>query len=320
MTEDDLNHYSDSDYQAILEKFRSVRYEGLFTPPDLRGTLSIPATRGGANWGGAAFDPTTSYLYIRGNNLPEIQTIVDMDKHFAARNNSVLENGRVTYMRHCSTCHGEERKGIPDAFPSLVDIKDKMTEREAREKIRMGSGKMPGYRGVITEAEERAIIAFLFDKIDEQGEETGESEEAKPVRYGNITAYRTWSDPSGNPALKGPWNTLSALNLATGEYEWQIPVGNDEKLQEEGGPITGLLARSGPMVTAGGLVFISGADDKKMWAFNKATGELIWETSLPAANNANVCSYSIGGKQYVALSVGGTKENPSGSIMTFALP
>ncbi|WP_339793459.1 hypothetical protein [uncultured Imperialibacter sp.] len=42
--------------------------------------------------------------------------------------------------------------------------------------------------------------------------------------------------------------------------------------------------------------------------------------TLPAANNANVCSYSIGGKQYVALSVGGTKENPSGSIMTFALP
>jgi quinoprotein glucose dehydrogenase len=120
--------------------------------------------------------------------------------------------------------------------------------------------------------------------------------------------------------MKGPWNTLSALNLSTGEYAWQIPVGNDEKLQEKGGSITGLLARSGPMVTAGGLVFISGAADKKLWAFDKSTGKTVWETSLPAANNANVCSFSIGGKQFVALGVGGTKENPSGSIMAFALP
>ena len=78
--------------------------------------------------------------------------------------------------------------------------------------------------------------------------------------------------------------------------------------------------RSGPMVTADGLVFISGAADKKLWAFDKMTGDLIWETTLPAANNANVCSYAIDGKQYVALSVGGTEDNPSGSIMTFALP
>ena len=95
---------------------------------------------------------------------------------------------------------------------------------------------------------------------------------------------------------------------------------NDEELQEEGGLHTGLLARSGPMVTADGLVFISGAADKKLWAFDKKTGDLIWETTLPAANNANVCSYAIDGKQYVALSVGGTEDNPSGSIMTFALP
>jgi quinoprotein glucose dehydrogenase len=41
---------------------------------------------------------------------------------------------------------------------------------------------------------------------------------------------------------------------------------------------------------------------------------------LPAANNANVCSYAVNGKQYIALSVGGTKENHSGSVMAFALP
>jgi quinoprotein glucose dehydrogenase len=322
MTEDDLNHYSDEDHKAILEKFRSVRYEGLFTPPDLKGTLSLPATRGGANWGGAAYDPNTSYLYIRGNNLPEIITIVDIDKHFAARDNSIFETGRATYLKHCSSCHGAEKKGVPPTFPSLVDLKDKMGEKEALEKTKMGGGQMPAFKGVITTDEEQAIIAFLYDKKGGQPTQQteGKKEETKGIRYGNITGYRTWSDPSGNPAMKGPWNTLSALNLSTGEYAWQIPVGNDEKLQEEEGPKTGLLARSGPMVTDGGLIFISGAEDKKLWAFDKSSGKLVWETALPAANNANVCSFFVGGKQFVALSVGGTKENPSGSIMAFALP
>ncbi len=322
MTEDDLNHYSEADHKAILEQFRSVRYEGLFTPPDLKGTLSLPATRGGANWGGAAFDPSTSYLYIRGNNLPEIITIVDIDKHFAARDNSIFEAGRASYLKHCSACHGAEKMGIPPTFPSLVGLKDKMGDQEALEKTRMGGGSMPAFKGVLTAAEEQAILAFLYDKKGSQASQVadGKTDETKPVRYGNITGYRTWSDPSGKPAMKSPWNTLSALNLSTGEYAWQIPVGNDEKLQQEGGPITGLLARSGPMATAGGLIFISGAEDKKLWAFDKATGQLVWETALPAANNANVCSFFVGGKQFIALGVGGTKENLSGSIIAFKLP
>ena len=321
MTEDDLNNYSPEDHAAILKTFRSVRYEGLFTPPDLKGTLSLPATRGGANWGGSAYDPDTDYLYIRGNNLPEIQTIVDADQHFKVQNNTRFELGRVTYEKHCVTCHGADKKGAMEDVPSLVDLKNRLSENETLLKIQQGGGKMPGYKGVITVQEERGIIAFLYDMeeatIDDPEITDGKK---KPTRYMNITPYRTWSDPSGNPAMKAPWNTLNALNLNTGEYDWQIPLGNDEKLQEEGEPHTGLLARSGPMVTAGGLVFISGAADKKLWAIDKKTGETVWETTLPAANNANVCSYSIDGKQYIALSVGGTKINPSGSIMAFALP
>lgn len=321
MTEQDLTNYSAADHQAILDKFRSVRYEGLFTPPDLKGTISLPATRGGANWGGAAFDPETNYLYVRGHNLPEIQTIVDANKQFAAQNNTLFERGRVTYLKHCASCHGEQKNGIPPSFPSLVDLKARKPEKEVLEKVRQGGGAMPGFKGILSANEERAIISFLYDMKDAKIQVPQVSKSAEePVRYMNTSAYATWSDPSGNPAMKGPWATLSALNLSTGEYDWQIPIGNDEKLQEKGGPPTGLLARSGPMVTAGGLIFISGAADKKLWAFDKKTGKMVWQTTLPAANNANVCSYMVKGKQYVALSVGGTKEKPSGSIMSFALP
>lgn len=320
MTEEDLTNYSPENHEAILKKFRSVRYEGLFTPPDLNGTLSLPATRGGINWGGAAFDPNTNYLYLRGHNLPEIQTIVDANKAFEARNNSTFERGRVTYQKHCATCHGAERKGIPPTFPSLIGLKARKPEKEMLKKIQNGGGAMPGFKGVLTPAEENAIMAFIYEKQN-AGIETPQTTKtgANPERFMNTSAYQTWSDPSGNPAMKGPWATLSALNLSTGEYEWQIPIGNDEKLQEKGGLPTGLLARSGPVVTAGGLVFISGAADKKLWAYDKKSGKMVWETTLPGVNNANVCTYMVKGKQYVALSVGGTKENPSGSIMTFAL-
>jgi quinoprotein glucose dehydrogenase len=319
-TEADLSNFSPEDYEANLEKFRSIRFEGLFTPPDLKGTLSIPATRGGANWGGLAFDPDSDYIYIRGNNLPEIQTMVDANKHFAAINNTLFERGRVVYEKYCASCHGKEKEGTA-TYPALVNLKDNVAEGQTLEKIRQGGGMMPGYKGVLIANEEREIIAFLYDKKD-VGIEVANipDEEEEPDRYMNITPYREWSGPSGKPAFKTPWATLSALNLSTGEYEWQIPLGNDEALQEEGAPPTGLLGRSGPMVTAGGLVFISGAADQKLWGFDKTTGELRWETTLPAANNANVCSYAIDGKQYIALSVGGTKENPSGSIMAFSLP
>ena len=321
LTEDDLTHYSDADHEAILKKFRSLRYEGLFTPPDLKGTLAIPATRGGGNWGGAAFDPGTTYLYIRGNNQPEIQTIVDANKHFAAQNNTLFEKGRVTYLQHCGACHGPEKKGVPPTFPSLVGLKGRKPEREVLEKIRKGGGPMPGFKGILSAADERAIMAFLYDMKDAKIEvpQVASSNET-PERYMNITGYTTWTDPSGNPALKTPWGTLNALNLSTGEYEWQIPLGSDEKRQEKGAPPTGLLGRSGPTVTAGGLVFISGAADKKLWAFDKKTGKMVWETTLPAPNNANVSSYFLNGKQYIALTVNGTAAQPSGSIMAFALP
>lgn len=320
-TEDDLTHYSDADHAAILKQFRSLRYEGLFTPPDFKGTLAIPATRGGGNWGGAAFDPNSTYLYIRGNNQPEIQTMVDANKHFAAQNNTLFEKGRVTYLQHCGSCHGTEKKGIPPTFPSLVGLKGRKPEREILEKIRKGGGAMPGFKGVLSAAEERAIMAFLYDMKDAKIEVPQATNSTEvPARYMNTTGYTTWTDPSGNPALKTPWGTLNALNLSTGEYAWQIPLGNDEKRQEKGAPPTGLLGRSGPMVTAGGLVFISGAADKKLWAFDKKWGKLVWETTLPAPNNANVSSYFVNGKQYIALSVNGTEDNPSGSIMAFALP
>ena len=138
--------------------------------------------------------------------------------------------------------------------------------------------------------------------------------------YLNVTPYADFTDRDGRPAIKPPWGTLNAINLNTGKYEWKIPVGNDTALQQKDVPVTGLPSMPGPIVTAGGLVFFSGTSDKKFFAFDKSTGKLLWETTLPAAGSSTPCTYMSNGKQYVALSVGGNKENPAGYIIAVALP
>ncbi len=321
ITEKDLSNYSDSDHAAVVKKFRSMRYEGIYTPPDLKGTLMIPGTRGGSNWGGAAYDPATNTLYIRGTDAPDIQTIIKEDPGVVA-NMPIIDQGRRMYMMYCTSCHGPDKKGIlPNT--SLVDLNKRMTRETALDKIKRGGGLMPPFAGALKEDEQQAILAFVHSAAPNSKDATqvaGDS--TQPVRdmYLNITGYVTWKDPSGNPAIKPPWGTLHALNLSTGEYEWQITLGNDEKRQATGAPETGLEGKAGPIVTAGGLIFISGAEDKKLSAIEKSTGKLLWETTLPAANNATASTYQVKGKQYLVISVGGTKENPSSSIMTFSLP
>jgi quinoprotein glucose dehydrogenase len=243
ITEAELSNYSPADHDSLVKKFRSMRYEGLFSPPDSKGTLEMPGTRGGGEWGGAAFDPATNLFYIKSTEAPDLITM---------------------------------KKGSDTAS--------------------------------VAQAQENADNQFAVD-----------SKGAKANQYINTTGYKTWKDPSGNPAITPPWGTLSAINLATGDYAWQLPLGNDSTRHAKGTPETGQESKAGPIVTAGGVIFISGTEDKKLRAFDKASGKLLWQTTLPALANATACTYEVNGKQYIALSIGGTTENPSGSIMAFAL-
>jgi quinoprotein glucose dehydrogenase len=319
-SEADIANYTEESHNALMEKFHSLRYEGMFTPPDLGGTLVFPGTRGGAQWGGAAFDPETSMLYIRAMDAAELITIVeentDMDE-----NTSLAVMGATLYSTYCASCHGADKKGSAN-FPSLENIGSRLSEQLISDKIMNGVGMMPGFSNVFNEQQKEAIKAYMLNlgensKVVESG-----SNERTPgnVRYLNTTGYTTWVDSEGRPAMNPPWGTLNALNLSTGEYEWQIPLGNDESLHKEGAPDTGLEGKSGPIVTSGDLIFISGAADRKLGAIHKRTGETLWETTLPAMANATACTYSVDGRQFLVISIGGTTQNPSGSIMAFSLP
>src|SRR5690606_31090760 len=64
LTEDDLTDISPEAHEFALQRFKEMKYEGLYTPPGEQETLRYPSTQGGANWGGASFDPETNMLYV----------------------------------------------------------------------------------------------------------------------------------------------------------------------------------------------------------------------------------------------------------------
>jgi quinoprotein glucose dehydrogenase len=139
-----------------------------------------------------------------------------------------------------------------------------------------------------------------------------------------FTGYHKFLDPDGYPAVAPPWGTLNAINLNTGAYAWTVPLGEYPELAAKGMTNTGSENYGGPIVTAGGLLFIGATSfDKKFRAFDKDTGALLWETTLPFAGNATPVTYQIAGRQFVVIAAGGGKapKSPSGATyVAFALP
>ena len=191
-----------------------------FAPPSLEGSLLYPAYAGGANWGGAAFDPATNRLII---NAQEIGGIV-----------------RIT------------QAADPDADYSL----------DHRTRIR---------------------------------------------------------DQDGLPGNAPPWGTLTSIDLATGALDWQVPLGDYPSLEGAG---HGAENFGGPVVTAGGLVFIAATPDARLRAFDTRDGVQLWQADLPAGGFSTPAVYAAGGRQFVVIAAGGGRMGPpsSAEYQAFALP
>jgi quinoprotein glucose dehydrogenase len=134
-----------------------------------------------------------------------------------------------------------------------------------------------------------------------------DAKEGSAPRYGSFghTGYRRFLDHEGYPAIKPPWGVLSAINLNTGEFAWQVPVGEHVELTSRGIPQTGTENFGGTIVTAGGLVFIGGTRDERIHAFDKDTGRLLWEHPLPAGGYATPATFQVNNRQYVVIAAGG---------------
>ena len=160
----------------------------------------------------------------------------------------------------------------------------------------------------------RSAIYHNEQPRENGSKELTDSEALPPAMKYHFTGYHKFLDPEGYPAVAPPWGTLNAINLNTGEYVWKIPLGDYPDLAAKGQKNTGTENYGGPVVTAGGLLFIGATNfDQKFRAFDKTTGALLWETTLPFSANTTPAVYEVDGREFVAIAAGGGKDPKSKS-------
>jgi len=232
------------DRRHCRKQFERLRFDGIFTPPSLEGTLLYPGYSGGTNWGGVAIDPVRRAVIVNSTNLAfEVRLIPrkDFESEKAAGKTMVRE-----FAPQAGTPYGMVREPILSPF-------------------------------------------FL-------------------------------------PCNPPPWGTLAAVSLDSGELLWESPLGTVPDRIPVPIPIDfGLPNLGGPMVTAGGLVFIGAAMDSYLRAYDVTTGEELWKDRLPAGGNATPMTYRLGPdrRQFVVIAAGGHGKlgtRRGDSVVAYALP
>lgn len=306
-TEKDINPFvSKEEQEEIRLKLQSLSTGFTFNPPTKKGTVIFPGYDGGAEWGGPAYDPETNLLYINSNEMPWILTMVEQQENTNKTETNFIAGKRL-YKKNCMSCHGVDQKGSGNN-PSLAGVEKKYSELSFTELIKNGRRMMPAFAR-LHEADLKALASYVLLLNDKKGlAYKAADKEINPyweMPY-TSTGYNKFLTKEGYPAISPPWGTLNAIDLNTGKIVWKTPIGDIEKLKEKGFH-TGTENYGGPVVTAGGLVFLAATKDGMFRAFNKKTGVLLWETKLPFPGFATPSTYTVDGKQYIVIACGGGK-------------
>jgi quinoprotein glucose dehydrogenase len=311
LTEDTLTNRTPEAHQYALDRFRGAVHDGQFVPLQVeKDTVIFPGFDGAAEWGGPAADPDEGVIYINSNEMAWMAALFeDRGEHGA----------KAIYLSQCAVCHGEHMRGSPPEIPELEGVGHRLSPADITNTIHAGKGRMPGFPS-LQEDQLNGLVNFL---LTGNNNEVTATEPLLAMKF-RLTGYRRFVDQDGYPAIAPPWGTLNAIDLNTGQYKWKINFGEYPELAAQGLKNTGSENYGGPVVTAGGLLFIGATNyDKKFRAFDKATGELLWQTTLPFSGNASPITYTVNGRQFVVIAAGGGKDPKSGSggvYVAFALP
>ena len=290
-----------------------------YAPPSERGTVILPGYDGGAEWGGAAADPDSGILYVNSNEMAWILTLEPTPRPDAPALATLTPGARL-YQTACAACHGKDPNGTATGnAPSLLGVGERLDRATIGTIIEHGKGMMPGMAWLDVEQRGTVVDYLLGTEKREVGAEVGTTRAETPLLPYQSTGYHKFLDANGHPAIAPPWGTLSAIDLNTGDFRWQIPLGNEPGLGIQG---TGTENYGGPVVTANGLLFIAATKDGLFRCFDKRTGALLWETQLPAASFATPSVYAVDERQFIVLACGGGKlGTPVGNqYVAFALP
>jgi len=324
MTEDDLSPIA-ANRDELLAKLRGA-HTGRFQPfSDNYDTIIFPGFDGGAEWGGAAADPS-GVIYINSNQIAWIGRLKDTPKKADL---SGFSPGQQIYVTYCIGCHGADKMGNRNGIPSLVGVEQRHSRDEVATLIGKGKGMMPAFPSV-SEADRAKVIDFLFGSEKVEGpvkngkghpHPTGLEAELAYAPYG-LDGYVKFLDSNGYPAVSPPWGNLTAIDLNSGRHLWSVPLGEYKELTTKGFGPTGTQTYGGAIVTGSGLLFIASTEDSQFRAFAARDGRLLWHADLPACGFATASTYEVAGKQYVVVAAGGTKlgHKKGDSYVAFALP
>jgi quinoprotein glucose dehydrogenase len=316
LTPDEVNPYVSVEEQEKLKQLvRDAANEGVFTPSShLRPHIQFPGAWGGANWGSTAADPETGMFYVRSLEMISYRKMSPVtpatgrgESPAAAKRTPREEEGHAVYMERCASCHGPGQ--MPIRSLKLIG------SQGFRSLVRQGASQMPAFPESSASADALDALEAYLLSLPSTDEQAGNPSEIRlpqnpnryqgpPTRYGGSFSAG-WYTSNGYPVSGPPWTQLVAYDLNQGTIKWRVADGNAPGLADKGIRGTGTVRpRNGPVVTAGGLVIMPNSQDRFLRAYDKDTGQVIWEHELDANPEGIPAVYQVNGRQYIAFAVG----------------
>ncbi|MBV9746022.1 MAG: PQQ-binding-like beta-propeller repeat protein [Acidobacteriia bacterium] len=333
MTPEEKTHWT--------ERLAKAQSKGIFTPPGLTDTISIPGVNGGALFWDTGADAANGLVFVESKDFPSILKLVKEGESTAENRGGTipariqpggpgrggfgtggppteLRLGRTVYEGSCQVCHGPDLKG--DRAPAIDSAVKRLGADAVRNIIKNGKGAMPAFATMNAEAI-TDVIEFL-DKSEQAPPGSGVpgntlTERLEPDYPPYVTPppsrYKTGYGQEGY-IIKPPWSTITAYDLNTGEIVWQTPYGD----MPEAGPSDKLRGnvtpRSGFEVTAGGLVLF--VDNQgKLYALDEKTGRVVYSRDVPNGAAGVPAVYEVNGREYILFSLVGGPGFPTGARM-----